>query len=109
MDELKRYLELSEQVRKDAALMKIIDEYHEKSQALVTLLQDEAYDAAEAIRLTNDVEYLSGCISKNALYQQYFDAKESMEKALLERAVMTMPCDCNCSTCHSDCEHRENV
>jgi len=107
MNELKTYLELSEKVKADKALMELIDSYEKETKQLMDLLQDPDYDAQEAIRLTNDVEYMSDLISKNALYNQFVSAKNALDKVLLEKAAKSMPCDCNCSTCHAECESRE--
>lgn len=107
MHELKTYLELSEKVKADKALMALIDAYQKETKELMELLQDPDYDAEKAIRLTNDVEYMSEQISQNKLYQAFVAAKDALERALREKAVMSMPCDCNCSTCHQNCESRE--
>ena len=107
MHELKTYLELGEQIRADKALVELIDAYEKETKQLMDLLQDPDYDAQEAIRLTNDVEYMSEQISRNELYQSYVAAKDALEKVLREKAAMSMPCDCNCSTCKSDCPSKE--
>ena len=107
MHELKQYLELSEKVKADKALMELIDAYQSETKQLMDLLQDPDYDAQEAIRLTNDVEYMSMQISANELYRQFVSAKDALDKALREKAVMSMPCDCNCSKCSKECESRE--
>ena len=107
MHELKTYLELSEKVKADAALMQLIDEYQAETKQLLDLIQNPDYDAQEAIRLTNDVEYMSDQISKNALYREFVAAKDALDRVLRERAAMSMPCDCNCSTCKAECSSRE--
>ena len=107
MNELKTYLELSEQVKADKALMELIDTYQAETKQLMDLIQDPDYDAQEAIRLTNDVEYMSAQISENKLYRQFVAAKDALDRALREKAAMSMPCDCNCSTCSKECESRE--
>ena len=107
MHELKHYLELSEKVKADQPLMALIDAYQSETKQLMDLLQDPDYDAQEAIRLTNDVEYMSAQISQNDLYRQFAAAKDALDKALLEKAIMSMPCDCNCSTCSKECDSRE--
>ena len=107
MHELKTYLELSEKVKADAALMQLIDDYQNETKQLMDLLQDPDYDAQEAIRLTNDVEWMSGQISSNPLYREFVAAKDALDRVLREKAAMSMPCDCNCSTCHKDCDSRE--
>ena len=107
MHELKTYLELSEKVKADAALMQLIDEYQAETKQLLDLIQNPDYDAQEAIRLTNDVEYMSDQISKNALYREFVAAKDALDRVLRERAALSMPCDCNCSTCKAECSSRE--
>ncbi len=107
MHELKTYLELSEKVKADKALMALIDAYQKETKELMELLQDPDYDAEKAIRLTNNVEYMSEQISQNKLYQAFVAAKDALERALREKAAMSMPCDCNCSTCHQNCDSRE--
>lgn len=107
MNELKTYLELSEQVKADESLMKLIDTYQAETKRLMDLIQDHDYDAQEAIRLTNDVEYMSEQISSNELYRSFVAAKDALDRVLRERAVKSMPCDCNCSTCKSECNSRE--
>ena len=107
MHELKTYLELSEKVKADAALMQLIDEYQAETKQLLDLIQNPDYDAQEAIRLTNDVEYMSDQISRNELYREFVAAKDALDRVLRERAAMSMPCDCNCSTCKAECSSRE--
>jgi site-specific recombinase XerD len=80
MHELKTYLELSEKVKADKALMELIDAYQTETKQLMDLIQDPNYDAQEAIRLTNDVEYMSGQISSNALYAQFVAAKDALDR-----------------------------
>lgn len=109
MNELKTYLEASEKLKADKALMEMIEQYEAETKQLIELVQQPDYDAQEAIRLTNDVEYMSDQISKNELYRAFVAAKEALEKALREKAAMSMPCDCNCSTCKSDCSSREHT
>ena len=107
MHELKTYLELSEAVKADKALMALIEAYETETKQLMDLLQNPDYDAQEAIRLTNDIEYMSAQIASNELYQRFVAAKDALERALREKAALSMPCDCNCSTCNKDCSSKE--
>lgn len=109
MHELKAYLEASEKLKADEALMKLIETYESETKQLVELVQQPDYDAQEAIRLTNDVEYMSDVISRNELYRAFLTAKDALDKVLREKAAMAMPCDCNCSTCKQECESKEHV
>ena len=109
MLELKTYLEASEKLKSDEALMKLIETYESETKRLVELVQQPDYDAQEAIRLTNDVEYMSDVISKNELYRAFVTAKDDLERVLREKAAMSMTCDCNCSTCQGECSSREHV
>ena len=107
MHELKTYLDLSEKLKADKALMEMIDAYQAETKQLMDLIQNPDYNAEEAIRLTNDVEFMSETISHNQLYQDFVAAKDALEKALREKAALSMPCDCNCSTCTNDCHSPE--
>ena len=109
MHELKTYLELSEEVKANKALMTLIVAYETETKQLMDLLQDPDYDAQEAIRLTNDIEYMSEQIASNKLYQRFVAAKDALDRVLREKAAMSMPCDCNCSTCKSECSAREET
>ena len=109
MHELKTYLELSEKLKADQALMQMIDAYQSETKQLMDLIQNPDYDAQEAIRLTNDVEYMSEQISANELYRQFLAAKDALDRVLREKAIQSMPCDCNCSTCKSECSSREEA
>lgn len=108
MHELKTYLDISEKLKADKALMDLIESYESETKKLMELVQDPNYDAQEAIRLTNDVEYMSDTISRNPLYREFVAAKDALEKVLREKAAMSMSCDCNCSTCKSECSSRED-
>lgn len=99
MGELKEYLILLERVKKDEALMKLIDEYDADAARLNELLKNPDYDAAEAIRLTNDIEYLTLVIERHPLYQSYAAAKAAMEKAVDNRIKHTNLPDCQCAMC----------
>lgn len=109
MNELKTYLEASEKLKADEALMKLIEAYESETKQLMDLIQNPDYDAQEAIRLTNDVEYMSDQISNNELYRSFVAAKDELEKVLREKAALSMKCDCNCSTCTSECSSKEHV
>ena len=82
MNELKTYLEISEKLKADEALMNLIETYESETKQLLDLVQKPDYDAQEAIRLTNDVEYMSDLISKNELYREFVKAKDELEKVL---------------------------
>lgn len=109
MDELKTYLDASARLKADAALMQLIETYEAETKQLVDLVQQNDYDAQEAIRLTNDVEYMSDQISNNPLYRAFVEAKDALEKKLREKAALSMKCDCNCSTCQSECASKEHM
>lgn len=104
MDELKHYLNLSEQVNRDEALLAMIREYEETTKRLALLIQEPDYDAAEAIRLTNDSEYLSEQIANHPLYRSYVEAKRALQTVLEQRAQKHIPsCSCGCASCQGAC------
>ena len=99
MGELKDYLDLQNAVRADAALVKLINEYEDSCAALTKLLSDPACDGGEAIRLMNDIEYMSAEIETNPTYQSYVIARERYEAAVAARVKHTGMPGCNCSMC----------
>ena len=104
MDELKTYLTLSKQVNQDAALLEMIHSYEDSGKKLALLLQNKDYDAAEAIRLTNDIEYLSEQIFNSPLYRSYVEAKDALRSVLAKRSEQFIPsCACGCNKCEGGC------
>lgn|GEM_PF-3067801 len=99
MGELKEYLDLLQEVRSDPALAAMLAAYESDSEQLSLLLSDPDYDAAEAIRLTNDCEYLCSMIESNPLYQRYRKAKETVACSMQTRAAHFS--GCNCAVCQS--------
>lgn len=104
MGELKTYLDLLQAVKSDESLMAMISEYESAAEQLNELLQNPDYDAAEAIRLTNDAEYLSMMIQNNPLYSAYARAKDTVQKSMQER--FPHGCGCSCAACQSKCSNR---
>ena len=99
MAELKTYLTLLNDLRSDKALMQIIDAYESTTQQLSALLMDPDYDAAEAIRLTNDAEYLSAIIASTPKYNAYIAAREQFEASVAAKIQHTGMPGCNCAMC----------
>lgn len=101
MGELKTYLTLLKKVQSDESLMKAIEVYEDTTRRLQALLKDEDYDAAEAIRLTNDAEYLSDMIRRNPTYSEFAAAKETLDQSMAARIAHTGMPGCNCSACRA--------
>ena len=55
MNELKAYLEASEKLKADTALMEMIEQYEAETKQLIELVQQPDYDAQEAIRLVQRI------------------------------------------------------
>lgn len=94
MGELKNYLELRQKILNDPALSMLMQEYDSNVERLKELLSEPDYDAEEAIRLTNDTEYLSCLIGQNPLYQEYLRVKECVSRSMQERACHFSGCSC---------------
>lgn len=105
MGELKDYLELRQRILSDAALSAILQEYDTDVDKLNMLLADPDYDASEAIRLTNDIEYLSVLIGQNPLCCKYLALKESVSASMQERAGHFT--GCNCAMCKARMSNRK--
>ncbi len=104
MSKLKEYLQLRQRLLNDPALSAMIQEYDSDIEKLNALLAVPDYDASEAIRLTNDAEYLSFMIGQNPLYQQYLSAKESVSCSMRERSCHMS--GCNCAECMAQQSNR---
>ena len=87
MNELKTYLEASEKLKSDEALMRLIDTYESETKQLLEMVQKPDYDAQEAIRLTNDVEYMSDQISKNELYRTLWKQRMRLKRCCVKRQL----------------------
>ena len=99
MGELKDDLTLFQLVKKDEKLMQLMTEYETDANRLQALLNDPDYDAAEAIRLTNDLEYLSDEIQRVPLYHAFAEAKAKLDQSVSERASTLHLSGCNCAAC----------
>lgn len=94
MGELKDYLELKQKVLNDSSLAALIREHDSDLDKLSTLLSVPNYNAAEAIELANDIDYLSSLIIQNPLYLEYLAAKESVVSSMQKRASHISGCRC---------------
>lgn len=96
------YIEKKKAVEANEPLYAMIQEYERTTTALVALMQDEAYDAQEAIRLTNDAEYLSGQIERHPDYIALAAANDRLQAFL----AAAKPCGGACEGCRQDCKER---
>lgn len=97
------YIEKKKAVEANESLYAVIEEYERTTAALVALMQQTDYDAAEAIRLTNDAEFLSSQIEKHPDYVSLVAANDLLQAYLASH----MPtCGGSCEGCSQGC-HKE--
>ncbi len=101
--EFLHYVEMKKAVEANETLYPMILEYEKTTEALVSLMQNSEYDAAEAIRLTNDAEYLSGQIERHPDYCRLVEANDRLQAFL---AATQPACGGACATCAQNC-HKE--
>lgn len=97
------YLDKKKAAESNAPLYAMIQEYDRTTEALMALLQGADYDPAEAIRLTNDAEYLSAEIQKHPDVQALNAANEELQAYL---ACCKQTCS-GCDACSHPCNERK--
>ena len=64
-DEIHRYLKAKRAVNDDTELSEMVKEYEEGTARLAKMVQSEGFDADEAVRLSNDMDYIGFLLSQN--------------------------------------------
>lgn len=101
--EFLEYIDCKKKVEGNVSLYSMIGEYESAAAALVKLMENSDYDAAEAIRLTNDVEFLSGQIEKHPDYIALVAANDRLQ---LFMSTLPVTCSGSCDGCSQNC-HKE--
>ena len=103
-DEIHRYMKARRAVNDDTELAAMVKEYEEGSDRLVKMIQTEGYDADEAVRLSNDMDYIGFVLSQNPLIVELRAAYKAMNEYLASvKGTVTFSCGGNCSTCAEGC------
>ena len=92
-DEIHRYVKARRAVNDDTELSAMVKEYEEGSAKLVKMIQTEGFDADEAVRLSNDMDY----IGLRAAYKAMNEYLASV------KGQVTFSCGGDCSSCAEAC------
>ena len=107
-DEIHRYMKARRAVNDDTELADMVKEYEEGSERLVKLVQTEGFDAEEAVRLSNDMDYIGFLLGQNPKIVELRAAYKAMNAYLASvKGKVTFSCDGDCSSCAQTCAGKE--
>ena len=103
-DEIHRYMKARRAVNDDTELAAMVKEYEEGSDRLVKMIQTEGFDADEAVRLSNDMDYIGFILGQNPLIVELRAAYKAMNEYLASvKGNVSFSCGGNCSSCGEGC------
>ena len=86
----------------------MVKEYEEGNARLEKLLQTEGFDADEAVRLSNDMDYIGFLLSQNPKIVELQQANKAMNEYLsVAKGTVSFSCGGNCSSCTEACAIQE--
>ena len=107
-DEIHRYMKARRAVNDDTELANMVKEYEEGSARLVKMVQTEGFDTEEAVRLSNDMDYLGFILSQNPKIVELRAAYKAMNEYLASvKGQVTFSCSGNCASCGEGCAIQE--
>ena len=103
-DEIHRYMKAKRAVNEDTELAAMVKEYEEGNARLEKLIQTEGFDADEAVRLSNDMDYIGFLLSQNPKIVELQAANKAMNQYLdSAKGTVSFACGGNCGTCGEGC------
>ena len=103
-DEIHRYLKAKRAVNDDTELSEMVKEYEEGTARLAKMVQTEGFDADEAVRLSNDMDYIGFLLSQNPKIVELQAANKAMNEYLAQaKGTVSFSCSGNCSSCAEAC------
>ena len=107
-DEIHRYLKAKRAVNEDTELSEMVKEYEEGNARLEKMVQAKDFDTDEAVRLSNDMDYLGFILSKNPKIVELRAAYKAMNEYLASvKGQVTFSCSGNCASCGEGCAIQE--
>ncbi len=107
-DEIHRYLKAKRAVNDDTELSEMVKEYEEGTAQLAKMVQTEGFDADEAVRLSNDMDYIGFLLSQNPKIVELQAANKAMNEYLAQaKGTVSFSCGGNCSSCAETCAIQE--
>ena len=108
-DEIHRYMTAKRAVNDDEELSSIVKEYEEGNARLEKLVQSGSFDTDEAIRLSNDMDYIGFILSQNPKIVELQAAHKAMKEYLASaKGTVSFSCGGNCSGCAEACGIKED-
>ena len=103
-DEIHRYMKAKRAVNEDTELSEMVKEYEEGNKRLEKLIETEGFDADEAVRLSNDMDYIGFLLSQNPQILELQAANKAMNEYLAAaKGTVTFSCGGDCSSCAEAC------
>ena len=103
-DEIHRYLKAKRAVNEDTELSEMVREYEEGNARLEKLVQTEGFDADEAVRLSNDMDYIGFLLSQNPKIIELQAANKAMNEYLANaKGTISFSCGGTCASCAEAC------
>ncbi len=103
-DEIHRYLKAKRAVNEDTELAAMVKEYEEGNARLEKLVQQESFDTDEAVRLSNDMDYIGFILSQNPKIVELQAANKAMNAYLAAaKGSVSFSCGGNCNSCAEAC------
>ena len=103
-DEIHRYMKARRAVNEDTELSEMVKEYEEGNKRLAKLIETEGFDADEAVRLSNDMDYIGFLLSQNPKILELQAANKAMNEYLAAaKGTVTFSCGGDCSSCAEAC------
>ena len=103
-DEIHRYMKAKRAVNEDTELSEMVKEYEEGNKRLAKLIETEGFDADEAVRLSNDMDYIGFLLSQNPKILELQATNKAMNEYLAAaKGTVTFSCGGDCSSCAEAC------
>ncbi len=103
-DEIHRYMKAKRAVNEDTELSEMVKEYEEGNKRLAKLIETEGFDADEAVRLSNDMDYIGFLLSQNPKILELQAANKAMNEYLAAaKGTVTFSCGGDCRSCAEAC------
>ena len=103
-DEIHRYMKAKRAVNEDTELSEMVKEYEEGNKRLEKLIETEGFDADEAVRLSNDMDYIGFLLSQNPQILELQAANKAMNDYLAAaKGNVSFSCGGNCASCSEAC------
>ncbi len=103
-DEIHRYLKAKRAVSEDTELSEMVKEYEEGNARLEQMVKQDSFDEMEAIRLSNDMDYIGFILSQNPKIVELQAASKAMNAYLAAaKGNVSFSCGGNCGSCGEAC------